>query len=116
MVKYNKSMIIKIQTLLDSNAFMCFVDKELVQQHKLTLLKKITSIGVEVSDNQNFSSRVVTHESKALETTIGSHSIKVMFNVILSLKNLIIIGLSWFILHNPQVDWHTRSFHFESPK
>jgi len=109
-------MIIKIQTLLDSNAFMCFVDKELVQQHKLTLLKKITSIGVEVSDNQNFSSRVVTHESKALETTIGSHSIKVMFNVILSLKNLIIIGLSWFILHNPQVDWHTRSFHFESPK
>jgi len=116
MVKYNKSMIIKIQTLFDYNAFTCFVDKELVQQHKLTLLKKITLVGVEVNDNQNFSSRVVTHETKALETTIRSHSIKVMFNVILSLKNLIIIGLSWLILYNPRVDWHTRSFHFESPK
>jgi len=98
-------MIIKIQTLLDSSAFTCFVDKELVQQHKLTLLKKITSVGVEVSDNQSFSSRLVTHETKALETTIGSHFIKVMFkvmfNVILSLRNPIIIGLSWLILHNP---------------
>jgi hypothetical protein len=31
-----------------------------------------------------------------------------------SLTNLIIIGLSWFILYNPQVDWQTRNFHFES--
>jgi hypothetical protein len=109
-------MIIKIQTMFDFGASTCFVDKELVQQHKLTLVKKITSIGVEVDDNQSFSLGLVTHENKALETTIGSHSIKVMFNVILSLKNQIIIGLSWLILHNPQMDWHTRSFHFESPK
>jgi hypothetical protein len=47
-------MIIKIQTLLDFNAFTCFVDKELVQQHKLTLLKKITLVGVEVSDKPEF--------------------------------------------------------------
>ncbi len=54
MVKCNKSMIIKIQTLLDFNAFTCFVDKELVQQHKLTLLKKIILVGVEVSDKPEF--------------------------------------------------------------
>jgi hypothetical protein len=45
---------------------------------------------------------------------IGSHNSKVFFNVISSLTNPIIIGLSWFILHNPQVDWKMKSFHFES--
>jgi hypothetical protein len=38
-------MTIKIQALLDPHAFVCFVDKELVQ-HKLALVKKITTIGV----------------------------------------------------------------------
>jgi hypothetical protein len=49
-------MIIKTQTLFDSSAFVCFVDKELVQQHKLALVKKITPIGVEIIDDQNLSS------------------------------------------------------------
>jgi hypothetical protein len=87
--------------LFDFDAFECFVDKELMQQHKLALVKKVTSVGVEVINNYSFSSRLVTHETKALEITIGSHFNKVMFNVMLSLKNPIIIGLSWLILHNP---------------
>jgi len=45
MINCNKSMTIKIQALLDPHAFVCFVDKELVQ-HKLALVKKITTIGV----------------------------------------------------------------------
>jgi hypothetical protein len=97
-------MTIKTQTLLDSSASTCFVDKELVQQHKLALVKKVTLIGIEVIDSQSLSSRPMTHEAKALEITIGSHSNKVVFNVISSPKNPIIIGLSWLILHNPQMD------------
>jgi hypothetical protein len=44
---------------------------------------------------------------------IGSHNNKVFFNVTSSLTNPIIVGLSWFVLHNPRVDWKMRSFHFE---
>jgi hypothetical protein len=102
--------------LFNFGAYVCFFDKELVQQHKLALVKKVTSVGIEVINNCSFSSGLVTHETKALEITIGSHFNKVMFNVISSLKNPIIIGLSWLILHNPQVDWHMRSLHFETPK
>jgi hypothetical protein len=33
-------MIVKTQTLFDYGAFACFINKELVQQHKLALVKK----------------------------------------------------------------------------
>ncbi len=56
MINCNKSMIIKTQTLFDFGAFACFADKELMQQHKLTLVNKITPIGVEIIDNWSFSS------------------------------------------------------------
>ncbi len=62
-----------------------------MQQHKLALVKIITFIEVEVNDDYNFSSRLMTHETKALDITIGSHSNKVMFNVVFSPKNPIIV-------------------------
>jgi hypothetical protein len=36
--------------------------------------------------------------------------------VISSIKNHVIIGLFSFVLHNPQVDWHTMDLHFETPQ
>jgi hypothetical protein len=56
---------------------------------------------VEVIDGCNFLSRLVTHETKPLDVTIGSHANKVLFNIISSPRNLVIIGLSWLVLHNP---------------
>jgi hypothetical protein len=76
-------------------------------------VEKTTLVAIEVINGQNLSSRPITHETKALTIIIGSHSNKVVFNVISSLTNPIIIGLSWFILHNPRVDWKMKSFHFE---
>jgi hypothetical protein len=55
-------------------------------------------------------------QNQPLNVTIGSHTNKVVFNVISSLRNLVIIGLFWLVLHNLQVDWHMKSFHFETPK
>jgi hypothetical protein len=37
----------------------------------------------------------------------------VAFNVISSSTNPIVIGLSWFILHNLRMDWRTNNFQFE---
>jgi hypothetical protein len=73
-------------------------------------------MSIKVIDNWNLSSKPITHETKALDVTIGSHTNKVVFNVISSPKNLVIIGLSWLALHNPQVDWHMTSLHFETPR
>jgi hypothetical protein len=64
-------------------------------------VKKITPMAMEVIDGRNFFSSPVMHEIKELEITIGSHTSKVVFNVISSPTNPTIIGLFWFILHNP---------------
>jgi hypothetical protein len=97
------------QALLDFGASTCFINKKLVQQYKLALVKKNTLMPMEVIDGRRFSSRPVTHEAKALGVTINSHTNKVVFNVIPSPRNPIIIGLSWLVFHNPQLDWIMRS-------
>jgi hypothetical protein len=71
---------------------------------------------VEVIDGWILSLGSVTHETKALDVTITSHINKVVFNVISFLKNLVIIGLSWLVLHNPPLDWHVKNLHFETPQ
>jgi hypothetical protein len=75
------------QTFLDFGTSICSIDKKLVQQYKLALMEKNTLISIEAIDGWSFSSKLITHETKALNITIG--------------------------LHNPQVHWHTRNLHFE---
>jgi len=86
-------MTMNSQTLFHSNAFTCFIDKELLEQHELTLVKKTTLVIIEVSNDWNLSLGPMTHETKVLEINIGLHLSKVVFNVISSLTNPIIIGL-----------------------
>jgi hypothetical protein len=107
---------IKAQTFLDFGTLTCFVDKELVPQYKLNIMEKNTQTPIEVISGQSLSSGPITHETKPLNVTIGSHTNKVVFNVISSLRNPIIIGLSWLVLHNPRIGWHTRSCYFETPQ
>jgi hypothetical protein len=64
-------------------------------------VKKITPMAVEVIDGQNLFSSPMMHETKVLKITIGSHTSKVVFDVISSPTDPIIIGLFWLILHNP---------------
>jgi len=67
---------------------------------KTTFMKKNTLVAMEVINGQNLSSGPMTHETKLLNITIRMHTSKVAFNVILSPTNPVVIGLSWFILHN----------------
>jgi hypothetical protein len=78
-------------------------------------MEKNTPVSVEIIDGQSLSLGLIIHKTKPLDVTIGSHTNKVVFNVISSPRNPIIIGLSWLVLHNSQMDWRTRSFHFETP-
>jgi hypothetical protein len=63
-----------------------------------------TPMPIKVIDGRNLSSKLVAHETKPLNVTISSHTSKVVFNVISSPKTIVIIGLSWLVLHNPQMD------------
>jgi hypothetical protein len=58
-IKYNRSMTMETKTLFDCNASVCFIDKELVQWHKMIIMKKNTSIVVKVIDGRSLSSRLV---------------------------------------------------------
>jgi hypothetical protein len=78
-------------------------------------MEKSTQVLVEVIDGQKNSSRLIARETKALDVTNGFHTNKVVFNIISSPRNHVIIGFSWLVLHDPQVDWHTKSLHFETP-
>jgi len=77
------------------------MDKQLVQKYKWALVEKNTQVLVEVINGQSFSSRLITHETKPLDVTIGSHISKVVFNVISSPRNFVIIGLFWLVRYNP---------------
>jgi hypothetical protein len=112
----SKLVTMEAQTLFDFCVLTCFIDKDLMRQYELALMKKCTQVRIEVIEGRRLSWRLVTHETKPLNITIGFHTSKVVFNIISSPKNSIIIGLSWFTLHNPWMDWHMRSFHFETPQ
>ncbi len=99
------------QTLFDSGISTCFMDKELVWQYKLVIMEKSTLVFVEVIDGQSRSSRQITHETKPLIVAIGSHTIMFVFNVILSLRNLVIIGfLSLFYIIHEWLAYEQSSF------
>jgi hypothetical protein len=55
---------------------------------------------IEVIDGRNLSLGLVTRETKPLDVTIGSHTNKVVFNVISFPKTRVIIGLFLLVLHN----------------
>jgi hypothetical protein len=103
-IKGSKSTITQTQKLLDLGGFASFIDKELVRQHNLALVGKATLMVVKIIDGQNLLSSPITHETMVLMVTIRSHNSKVVFNVISSPTNPIIIGLSWLILYNFQLD------------
>jgi hypothetical protein len=113
MIKGGKSTTMWTQTFLDLGASVCFIDKGLVRQHNLTLVKKVTLVIIEVINGWSLSLGPIMHETKVLMVIIGSHNSKVIFNVISSPIIPIIIGLSWLVLHNLGMDYETMSLHFE---
>jgi hypothetical protein len=64
----------------------------------LALVEKNTLVPIEVIYSWNLSLWQVTHETKTLVVTIGSHISKVVCNVISSPINHVIVGLSWLVV------------------
>ena len=105
---------VKVSALLDSGASACFIDKDFAERYKLPLVTKKCPVSVEVIDGRPLVSGDVTQETKALDLYIDQHQSTVVFNVIKSPSNPVILGLSWLDRYNPDIDWKGRKLEFPS--
>jgi hypothetical protein len=64
------STSIKVHALLDSGASACFMDKDFIDCHKLSLVTKKHPIPVEVIDGRPVVSRDVIHETIPLDVVL----------------------------------------------
>ena len=104
---------IKASALLDSGASACFIDKDFAERHKLPLVTKKYPVSVEVIDGRPLVSGDVTQETKPLVVCIKQVQSTIVFNVIKSPSNPIILGLSWLDRYNPDIDWKNRKLEFQ---
>ena len=107
---------IRVSALLHSGASACFIDKDFAERHKLPLVTKKCPVSVEVIDGRPLVSGDVTQKTKALDIYIDQHRSTVVFNVIKSPSNPVILGLSWLDRHNPDIEWKKRKVEFKLEK
>ncbi len=105
---------IRTKALLDSGASACFMDKDFAKKHSLPLVAKKTPVHVEVIDGRPLISGDVTEETKPLDAFVENHQSTIIFNVIQSPSNPVVLGLSWLDRYNPSIDWNTRKLKFQS--
>ncbi len=103
-----------VKALLDSEAFACFIDKNLVKRHNLPIVLKKSPVAVEVIDGRPLISGDVIHETKPLDIILEGHRSTIVFNIISSPSNLLVLGLSWLEMINPDIDWKKRKLTYRT--
>ena len=95
--------------LLDSGANSCFMDKEFALSEKILLKNLPCPASVVVIDGRPISSGNIVEESEPIRVVLGSFACMISFNIISSPEHPVILGLPWFELHNPEIDWRNRT-------
>jgi len=54
----------------------------------------------------------VTHKTKPLEVSIEGHKSTIIFNIIKTPSNPIILGFFWLQKYNPMIDWRSPNLLF----
>ena len=84
------------------------MDEEFAHQQKIEVIRKKIPALDEVIDGRPLASGDVVYEIQPLEVILGEQISSIVFNIIKSPTSPIILGLPWFELHNPNIDWRTR--------
>jgi hypothetical protein len=105
---------IKVQALLDSGAFAYFIDKNLIKHHNLPIVLKKSLVVVEVIDGRPLILGNVTHETKPLDIILEGHRSTIVFNIISSPSNPLVLGLFWLEMINPDIDWKKRKLTYRT--
>ena len=107
---------VNVLALLDSRANSCFMDKNFAQAHKISLRKLPCPASVVVIDGRPIASGNIVEESEPISVVLNNLACVVSFNIISSLEHPIVLGLPWFKLHNPDIDWRTRAMRYQQPR
>jgi hypothetical protein len=99
---------VHVLSLLDSGANSCFMDRNFAQAHQISLRKLSSPASIVVIDGHPIASGNIIEESKPVNIVIHNLVCLVSFNIISILEHPIVLGLPWFELHNPDIDWRTR--------
>ena len=94
--------------LLDSGANSCFMDRNFAQAHQISLSKLPCPASVVVIDGRPIASGNIIEESEPVNIVLDNLACVVSFNIISIPEHPIVLGLPWFELHNPDIDWRTR--------
>ena len=92
-------------TLLDTEASACFMDKDFALKHSLELIGKVHPTPMEVIDGWPLDSGNAMEETQPLEVMLRDQVSHIVFNIIQCPRNPVVLGLPWFEIHNPDVDW-----------
>lgn len=107
---------ISTEALLDSGASACFMDADFARAHSIPLVTKEEPLKIEVIDGREIASGIVNEETVPVKLRIAEQEEQLTFNVISSPHHPLILGLSWFKYHNPDVDWRTGKITFRRNK
>ena len=97
---------IEVDTLLDSGATGCFVDKSWAPERHLQLSKQVKPVPVLNVDGTRNQEGDITHYV-LLTVSIGKHAEKLWCAVTCLGKTPLILGHTWLKKHNPDIDWTT---------
>ena len=98
---------IMIKALLDSGAMGMFMDKRMVARHGFKLQKLERPIFIRNVDRTNNSEGAITHQVEC-NIYYKSHVERMRMDVCNLGKTEIILGMSWLVAHNPEINWETR--------
>jgi len=103
---------VKVKIMLDSGSAGNFISPEVVQWCGLITQPRETPLSV--THVQGGKVGLVTEQVRC-RMRKGTHSEIITFDVVPLGKHVIIIGMPWLRVHNPNIDWDKCKVSFESP-
>ena len=102
---------VKARVMLDSGSAGNFMSPQVVQRYGLITHKRETPLSV--THIQGGSVGIVTEQVRC-NMRKGDHSEEITFDVVPLGKHVIILGMLWLKVHNPQLDWSMCKVTFDS--
>lgn len=97
-----------VLALIDSGAEQNLMDGALAQQWGIPSTALPTPLQVSALDGTQLS--VITHKTQPLSVTLsGNHTEQLSFFLFDSPQTPLVLGFPWLQLHNPHINWATRS-------
>ena len=104
MVDSNRPLAMK--ELIDCSTMGEFMDRKFVQAHKLQTYQLPCLIGLYNADGSPNKIRKIT-EAINLIVQYKGHKIQSKFYVSSVSHKAIVLGHTWLVEHNPDINWHT---------